>query len=129
MRRRRFAFPLPLLVLGLTAWAWSPAGTWEGTFSTPHGNQPLAFELTGDDASWAGRGVAGATDLAAATPVEDVVVTGDSVSFTLRIQTPMGAGSMAMRGAVDGDRAAGVYDMTIESMQAPMKGRWSVTRK
>lgn len=123
--------PRPLLLLGLALLLGAsagPAGRWAGTFTTPHGAQPLALELTSDGSAWTGRAVAGSTDLSDGKPVEDLVVSGDSISFGLPVTTGMGEGVMRFAGAVDGDEASGTYTMRLASMGVPIQGRWSAER-
>jgi len=112
----------------LTAWSAGPEGRWEGTFTTPHGDQPLALELSSDGASWRGQGVAGTTDLQAGSELLDLEVKGDSLAFRLAITTSMGPAVMHFSGAVGSDQLSGTYDMNIESMAVPMRGRWRADR-
>lgn len=124
-RRTLLAASLTLL----TAWSAGPEGRWEGTFTTPHGDQPLALELSSDGAAWSGRGVAGATDLQAGSELSDLEVRGDSLAFRLEVTTGMGPAVMHFSGGLAGDHLSGTYDMDIESMAVPLRGRWRTERK
>jgi hypothetical protein len=123
---------LTLLAAGLmllTAWSAGPEGRWEGTFTTPHGDQPLALELSYEGSTWRGHGVAGTTDLAAGSELLDLEIRGDSIAFGLEITTGMGPAVMHFSGAVTSVELSGTYDMNIESMAMPMRGRWRTARK
>jgi len=113
----------------LIAWVPGPEGRWEGTFTSPHGDQPLAVELKAEGAAWSGRGAAGTTDLGAGSELLDLQVAGDSLTFGLEITTSMGKAVMRFAGAVSGTEVAGTYDMNIESMAVPMRGRWRAERR
>ena len=81
----------------------SVAGKWNVSMDTPIGRQQFGWDLQENGGAWSGvmDGPTGRADL------KDIRVSGDSVAFDTRINSPMGAINLAFSGAVQGDQISG----------------------
>ena len=81
----------------------SVAGKWNVSMDTPIGRQQFGWDLQETSGVWSGvmDGPTGRADL------KDIKVSGDSIAFETRINSPMGAINLAFAAAVQGDQISG----------------------
>ena len=91
----------------------SVAGKWNVSMDTPIGRQQFAWDLKEGDGAWTGvmDGPTGRADL------KDIRVSGDSVAFETRVNSPMGAINLSFSGAVAGDQISGTCKTMFGNVQ------------
>ena len=81
----------------------SVTGTWQLTMETPFGVQTPLLEVKDDNTGTL-------TGTAGSTPLEQLNVDGQSLSFTAKVATPMGSFPVSFSASVEGDKMSGVYE-------------------
>ena len=82
----------------------SVAGNWKLTMQTPFGEQTPTLKIS-DQGGYSGtlESPAGAAEL------EELKVEGNNLSFTAKVQTPMGKFPVSFRASVEGDALEGTF--------------------
>lgn len=81
----------------------SIAGKWKVSMDTPIGKQQLVWDLQAQDGGWRGT----MESRAGVTALEGIQVEADRVSFSSRINGPMGVIDLSFEGTRDGDKISG----------------------
>jgi len=101
MMKVKWLLPLTVLIFALTASAADVTGTWKGTAQTPAGSTERTFnfkvdgnKLTGDTSS----------DMFGKSAIEDGIVDGDNISFSLTVNIQGNEAKVNYKGKVKGDQ-------------------------